>query len=369
MANEPRGWKAAPSWLAVLATVTLVLWIYRSALSQAHETLALLLVVLGASARSGRTVGLGVAVLAFLAFNFFLLPPYYTLHLENPLDWTVLAGFLLTGGIAAQLFHSVLESRAIAERGERDVAAFREADRLKDAFLASVSHDLRTPLTTIRALATEMREADGERAMIIEEEADRLNRMVGDVLDLSRLRAGGLRPDLQIVAAEDVVGAALQRLSGVPGSERVLVRLPPDGSLPLGRMDFVHALRALCNVLENALRHASSEQPVELAVGVEGGRLIFDVLDRGPGVPEADRGRIFEPFQYGSHPRGGESGGTGLGLAIARSLAEVQGGSLVFSPRAGGGSAFRLAFAAESFPQGGDADRPAAQPTKTSSLA
>jgi K+-sensing histidine kinase KdpD len=345
---------AALLWACALAGVTLVLWRYRETLSEAHKTLALLLVVLGASARSGRSVGLGVAMLAFFAFNFFLLPPYYTFHLVNPLDWTVLGGFLLTGAVAAQLFHTVQESRAMVERGARDVAALKEADRLKDAVIASVSHDLRTPLTTIRALASEMRETEGERALVIEEEAERLNRLVGDMLDLSRIRVGGVVPDLQIVAAEDVVGAALQRLAGVAGSDRVVVRLPPDGSLPVGRMDVVHALRALCNLLENALRHTPANQPVELEVRIEGPLLLFLVMDRGPGIPEADRERMFEPFARRSGPLGRGGGSTGLGLAIARSLADAQHGTLEFTPREGGGSVFRLSFPAESIPELGE---------------
>jgi two-component system sensor histidine kinase KdpD len=231
------------------------------------------------------------------------------------------------------------------------VTALREADRLKDAFVATVSHDLRTPLTTIRALAAEMRSADPERAVIVEEEADRLNGLVADLLDLSRVRAGALPLDVQVVAAEDVVGAALQRLGGVGGGERIVVKLPPGGALPLGRFDFVQTLRALCNLLENALKYAPGTEPVELEVDVLGPRLVFRVLDRGPGVPEADRARIFDAFfsQTSGEARA-RGGGTGLGLTIAKSLAEAQGGSLTYAPRDGGGSVFTLELPAERTP-------------------
>jgi two-component system sensor histidine kinase KdpD len=216
----------------------------------------------------------------------------------------------------------------------------READRLKDALLASVSHDLRTPLTSIRATASELR-AEGEpRGALIEEEADRLNRMVADLLDLSRLRAGALPLDPVINAAEDLAGAALQRLSGVSGASEIIVRLPGDGALPVGRFDFVHSLRALTNLLENALRHSPNGGPVELDVEQTEADLVFRVLDRGPGVAPLDVPRLFEPFFRSADA--GDARGSGLGLAIARSIAEAQGGRVTYAPRSGGGSMFEL---------------------------
>jgi two-component system sensor histidine kinase KdpD len=227
------------------------------------------------------------------------------------------------------------------------VGALEEADRLKDALLASVSHDLRTPLTTIRALASELRSEGDDRSVIIEEEAERLNRLVADLLDFSRMRAGGLPLDLQLVAAEDLVGAALQRLAGLPGSERIEVSLPADGSLPVGRMDFVQALRALGNVLENALKHAGG-QVVGLEVSVDDAELVVRVLDRGAGVSPADRERIFEPFYQTSTEAGNGRTGTGLGLAIARRVLEAQNGSIRYLARPGGGSVFEIRVPAAS---------------------
>jgi two-component system sensor histidine kinase KdpD len=119
-----------------------------------------------------------------------------------------------------------------------------------------------------------------------------------------------------------------------------VVRLPSDGSLPAGRIDFVQSLRALSNLLENALRHSPADRPIELEIGVEDERLTFRVLDRGPGIPEAERERVFEPFYR-------QGSGTGLGLAIARSVAEAQGGSVEYLPRPGGGSIFVLKLPAE----------------------
>jgi two-component system sensor histidine kinase KdpD len=226
------------------------------------------------------------------------------------------------------------------------VEALREADRLKDALLASVSHDLRTPLTTIRALASELRASGDEKSAVIEQEAERLNRLVTDLLDLSRIRGGALPLEPQVIAAEDLVGAMLQRMGGVAGADRIDVRLPPGAALPVGRFDFVHALRALGNLVENALRHSPSDGRVLLEVSEEGDDLIFAVHDRGPGIDDDDRARIFEPFYQ--TPSGERHRGTGLGLAIARSVAEAQGGSVCHRPRPGGGSTFELRLPRES---------------------
>jgi two-component system sensor histidine kinase KdpD len=217
-------------------------------------------------------------------------------------------------------------------------AALLEADRLKDAFLANVSHDLRTPLTTIKALAHEVRADGDDRVAVIEQEADRLNRLVSDLLDLSRINAGGMSVAPEINAADDLVGAALERVSGIPGAAAIRPRIVELDGLLLGRFDFVQALRALVNLLENALKY-SGNAPVELEVHRSGDKLVLDVLDRGPGLWPDDTERVFEPFQRGESA---SAPGTGLGLAIARRLAEAQDGSVLYQPREGGGSVFSL---------------------------
>jgi two-component system sensor histidine kinase KdpD len=224
---------------------------------------------------------------------------------------------------------------ADAERAE----ALREADRLKDALLASVSHDLRTPLTTIKALAHEMRGTGDERAVMIEEEADRLNRFVADLLDLSRLNAGELRVDAQVVAAEDLVGAALQRVAGPLHDREVRASVEPGDPLLLGRFDFVHSLRVLVNLLENAHKYAPPGTPIDFVATREGDRLAFEIADRGPGIPPSEVEHVFAPF-YRARGAVPDADRAGLGLSIARRLAEVQGGSLLHETRAGGGSVF-----------------------------
>ena len=219
--------------------------------------------------------------------------------------------------------------------------ALREADRLKDALLASVSHDLRTPLTTIKAMAHDLGALGDERSEIIEQEADRLNRFVADLLDLSRLNAGALPLRIELNAVDDLLGALVQRLEGSLGAKRLVVTLPPGDALLLGRFDFVQALRALANLAENARKYDRSSHPIEVKAERVGAEIAIHVADRGPGVAPADVPRLFEPFQ---RPNGAQPdvGGAGLGLSIARRVAEAQGGRIVYLPRDGGGSVFTL---------------------------
>ena len=233
--------------------------------------------------------------------------------------------------------------RLLAE-AERS-AALKAADRLKDSFVAAVSHDLRTPLTTIKGLAHEMADTD-ERAAIIEAEADRLNHFVRDVLDLSRINAGELRMEAELNAADDLVGAALAQVTGLPRAKEIRVHVA-SGDVIVGNFDFVHSLRCLVNLIENALKYSPPDTPVEIVVDRTNGVVHFAVMDRGPGIKPQDLPRIFEPFVRVSS----EQTGTGLGLAIARRIAIAQGGDVTYAPREGGGSVFTLTLPGAPAPQ------------------
>ena len=342
------GWGA---WLAALGALTAAMAAVRADLDKAHVALGYLLLVLAASTRGTRARGFAVAVLAFLCFNLFFIPPYRTLAVHDPRDWLVLVTFLSVAGVATHLLFRARSEAGEARRLSAEAARARslaETDRLKDALIAAVSHDLRTPLTTIKALAHDLAEHGDERAVIIEEEADRLNRLVADLLDLSRLNAGALPVTLEIVAAEDLLGAALQRVSGSIGERGVRASLDPREPLLLGRMDFVQSLRVLVNLVENAHKYGAGE-PVDVSAAREGDRLVFRVADRGPGVPEDERERIFQPFyrRPGTSP---DVGGAGLGLSISRRLAEAQGGTLTVEARPGGGSTFVFDLPAADLP-------------------
>ena len=328
------------TWLVAflaLGAAALVLSAGRPKVGEAHVALVFLLVVLATSAADGRTLGITIAVAAFLVFDWFFLPPYNTLVVRNPFDWLVLVAFLITSIVAAQLLYRARSERAAVER----VEALREADKLKDALLASLSHDLRTPLTAIKALAHELQPLGDERALIIEEQADRLNRLVTDLLDVGRLNAGALPLDIQVNAVDDLLGAMVQQTAGRPDQDRLRVSLDDPASLSFGRFDFVHSLRILSNLIDNAFKYSPSESPIEVSGGVENDSIVFRVKDRGSGVPAKERERVFTPF-YRFPGKSGDGQSTGLGLSIARRLAEAQGGSLTYADRDGGGAVFEL---------------------------
>ena len=229
--------------------------------------------------------------------------------------------------------------RLVAEAEHAE--ALREADRFKDTLLASVSHDLRTPLTTIKALAQSAALRGDEAAAAIEEQADRLARLVSDLLDLSRIRGRTFALESELNTAEDLMGAAVRQAQGLLNGKSLRAVVDLDSPALVGRFDFTQSLRILGNLVENAIRHSPPNEPVELSARRDGDLLVFTVADRGPGVPSADVERIFDSF-YRARNATPDSGHAGLGLAIARQLAELQGGSVEYRPRPGGGSLFAL---------------------------
>jgi len=212
---------------------------------------------------------------------------------------------------------------------------------MKELVLVSASHDLRTPLTTIKALA-EGGALDGSatgRAIV--EQVDRLTRLVSDVLELSRLDGTDRPLEIAVNTAEDLVGGVVRQTVGVLDGRRLDVELTLEPAALAGRFDYVSSLRILTNLIENAVRYTAAGDSVQLRVAGDADWLAFTVSDHGPGVPAAEREAIFEPF-YRAPSATVDAGRVGLGLAIARRLAAAQGGTLVYRAREGGGSAFTL---------------------------
>jgi two-component system sensor histidine kinase KdpD len=222
--------------------------------------------------------------------------------------------------------------------------ALREADRLKDALLASVSHDLRTPLTTIKALAHELGALGDDRTQVIEAQADRLNRLVADLLDLSRLNAGAMPLHLELNAIDDLLSAAVQDAEARLNGRSLVTVFPGDGTLLAGRFDLVLSIRVLVNLVENAIKYSSAGSTIRLSARREGPVILVGVTDQGPGVPTGEEERIFTPF-YRPPSERPDAGSAGLGLAIARRMAEWQGGAVTYAPTTDG-STFTLSLPA-----------------------
>ena len=344
-AGQPTRWLEGAGWIGVAAILTALLVDARDRVTDAHVAITYLLVVLGASARCGRRVGFILAAACFLAFNFFFVAPFGTFAVRNPLDWLVLIAFLLTSVSAAQLLHRARAEAAAAAAAER-VERLRDADRIKDAMLSAVSHDLRTPLTSIKALAHSIAVEGDERAVEIESEADRLNRYVTKLLDLSRINAGAVPVKPELVPVDDLLSVLLQQMDAIANGRELRVEMPPDWTRVVGWFDYALTLRILANLVENALQYSDAATAVELRVARVAEVIRFEVADRGAGIAPEESERIFQPFERGTSGR--ETGGTGLGLAIARQLAEAQGGTLSAAQRAGGGTVFVLLLPAAS---------------------
>lgn len=225
--------------------------------------------------------------------------------------------------------------------------ALAEANRLRSALLAAVSHDLRTPLASVKAAVSSLRQSDvawsdqdrSELLATIEAGADRLNSLISNLLDMSRIHTGTLQPCLRPLALDEVAPLALR---GIEGGERVRLDVPDD--LPLIHADAVLLERVLANLLANALRYSPRARPPIVSARSSGDVVAIEVIDFGPGVPDDERSRMFEPFEQLGNRRAGS--GVGLGLAVASGFVDAMGGRLFSSTTLGGGLTMRLEFSA-----------------------
>ncbi|WEO96233.1 DUF4118 domain-containing protein [Streptomyces sp. FXJ1.172] len=257
----------------------------------------------------------------------------------------------------------VLDRQRLQHEADR-AKELAEGNRMRTALLAAVSHDLRTPLAGIKAAVTSLRSDDVEwsaqdRAELlaaIEEGADRLDHLVGNLLDMSRLHTGTVTPIIRETGLDEVVPMAL---GGVPEDS---VELDIPETLPMVHIDRGLLERAVANVVENAVKYSPPGEPVLGFASALADRVELRVVDRGPGVPDEAKDRIFEPFQrYGDAPRGV---GVGLGLAVARGFAEAVGGTLHAEDTPGGG--LTMVLAVPTAPQRGRPGQPGSEAVMTS---
>lgn len=248
------------------------------------------------------------------------------------------------GAFAAQAAVVLDRQRLVGEAEQARRLA--EGNRIRTALLAAVSHDLRTPLAAIKAAVSSLRsddvawsdEDEAELLEGIEDGADRLDHLVGNLLDMSRLQTGTVTPLIREIDLDEVVPMAL---GGVPEGS---VDLDIPETLPMVAVDPGLLERVVANIVENAVKYNPGQEPVAVAASALGGRVELRVVDRGRGVPDEAKERIFEPFQrYGDAPRGA---GVGLGLAVSRGFAEAMGGTLDAEDTPGGGLTMVLTLTA-----------------------
>ena len=358
-AVSPRRQRAG--WLIVLVglpLLTLVLANLRSTFSLSSDLLLYLLLVVVAAAVGGAGPAAAAAVGGFLCANWFFTPPFHQLTIAHGENALALVIFLVVGALvsvlvlqaaarAAESLRSRAEVEALQEASEQERRAMEQhaaeavlrarADELRVSLLRAVSHDLRTPLASIKASVTSLLQRDvdwTEEATLeflgtIDEESDRLDDLVGNLLDMSRLQSGALRFQARPVGYEEVVPAALASLSGPTDS----VDITLDETLPRVQADPALLERAVANLAANAIAASGPDRRVHIEAGAVGHRVDLRVVDRGPGIPVADRERIFEPFQR----LGDGVGGVGLGLAVAKGFIDAMGGELTVEDTPGGG--------------------------------
>ncbi|WP_432074675.1 ATP-binding protein [Streptomyces wuyuanensis] len=246
------------------------------------------------------------------------------------------------GAFASQAAVVLERQRLVGEAAEARKLA--EGNKIRTALLAAVSHDLRTPLAGIKAAVTSLRADDVEwseedRAELlvgIEEGTDRLDHLVGNLLDMSRLQTGTVMPVFRETDVDEVVPMAL---GGVPEDS---VALDISETLPMVTVDRGLLERAVANIVENAVKYTPSGTPVLVSASAIGDRVELRVVDRGPGIPDEAKDAVFEPFQrYGDAPRGA---GVGLGLAVARGFVEAMGGTVTAEDTPGGGLTMVIAL-------------------------
>lgn len=275
---------------------------------------------------------------------------------DRPVGLVALSG-IVPDAHEMELLRTYANQAALAiERSQLRQQALRtelleEVDRWRDAMMGAVSHDLRTPLASIKAAASALRDDGGSLALsdrdelleMIERQSDNLDRLVANLLDMTRIQAGALELRREVVTVAEVVDAAVQTVSNETAPEHIAAALPDD--LPPVDVDQMLMVQVLANLFENASRYSPVDQPIEVGATAANGFVAVTVRDHGPGIPAADRELVFQMFNQVS---GG--GRAGLGLTIARAFVEAHGQTIVAGEAPGGGALFTFTMPRAALP-------------------
>jgi two-component system sensor histidine kinase KdpD len=238
---------------------------------------------------------------------------------------------------------TIEKARALEDAGHAEAA--RQGEVLKSALLDSLAHDIKTPLTSIKAAVTSLlaSSAESELLTIINEEADRLNQLAAEVIEMARIEAGKLHLEKRSVAVADLIGGALSELTPALKGRPVAVDVP--AGLPAAEADLEFVQQVVKQFVENALKYSPEGSPLSISAALRSGKIVIGVADRGPGIEENERARIFDKFFRGRRHRF-ETKGTGMGLAIAKGIVEAHGERIWVESEAGQGAAFYFSLSA-----------------------
>ncbi|MGC1851774.1 MAG: ATP-binding protein [Solirubrobacterales bacterium] len=366
--EPPATWLGVLATLAAVAVGTVLVYPLKSVAPVVSLGVVYLPAILLISIVWGLRLGLLASVASAAAFNFFQIPPLHRFAIAEEENWVALAAFVIAAVVSSSVAglararaieaerrreeaaHALAELEALTRERDRmqaeavEAEALRRSDELKTALLRSISHDLRTPLTSIiaggSALGSETLTKDerAELSAAIVGEGNRLSRLVENLLDMSRLEAGKAEPHPRPVDLAEVLETARAAVSN-PGS----IRLAVEADLPMINGDAAQLERAFENLFDNAIRH-SDGRPVQARSRLVGDAVVVRVVDQGPGIPENERQAIFEPFQRGSTGR--SDTGSGLGLAIVKGFVEANGGEIGLESLPGQGTSFVVTFPA-----------------------
>lgn len=280
-----------------------------------------LLVVVFVAIRWGQGTAILTSILSVLAFDFFLVPPYLTLNVAALQYIFTFVAFLIVGVVI-----STLASKT------REQVIQRQTEKLQSALLNSISHDLRTPLASITGSLTALLDNDSSlddttRKELLEtafEEAERLNRLVGNLLDMTRMEAGALKIDRKPCELRDVLGASLEQLKEKIGFRDIRIDIPKD--FPEVSLDFSFMMKVFFNLIDNALKYSPLDTPIDIKAAVFKDKVKIEIKDHGIGIPKEDLKRIFDKFYRVERPQ--QIMGTGLGLSICKGIIEAHGGEI-----------------------------------------
>jgi two-component system sensor histidine kinase KdpD len=284
--------------------------------------------------------------LSVLTFDFFFVPPVFTLRMDD-------TQYVVTG-FALLVVSVVISTLAVRARAATQANLLAREEQLRNSLLASLSHDLRTPLAVIAGSASSLRDerarlSQAEQDQLLEtlyDEAQQVSLTVSDLLEMTRLHSGRVELDRQWYPAEELVGAAIERCKRQLAKHSVQTRLDPQ--LPLLHVDGVLVEKLLVNLLENAAKYTPAGTLVTIAGESAPGTVIIRVEDSGSGLPAGAEERIFDKFYRAD--RESAVTGSGLGLSICRAIAQMHGGSIRAANRPGGGAVFTVTLPAEPAP-------------------
>jgi K+-sensing histidine kinase KdpD len=315
--------------LLVVGAALFVGLLLQQFLAISNVALMLLLAIQLVAIIYGLGPALAACVVSTLGYNFLFIPPLYTLRIADSENAVTLFLFAVAALITSNLT-SLVRYQAIEARDARIQA---ETEKLRSALLTSISHDLRTPLASILGSATSLKgyratlDENAQRQLIdtIEEEAERLNRFISDLLDMTRLEAGAIELRTELVDLSDIVGSAIRRAGSILAGHKIITDLKPD--LPMVKLDPVLYEQVLFNLFDNAAKYAPPQTTISLSAECSGPAIVIRIVDEGEGIPVADLERVFDRF-YRVRAGDRQRAGTGLGLAICRGFVEAMGGTI-----------------------------------------